>query len=239
MKKYFLHNGTESSGPFNFEELIAKKITKKTPVWFEGMENWKYAGEIDELQSLFVITPPVAQPLNTVYTKQKKEKKTKETKIAGLSKNTFFITLTSIVLIVSTLIFNTYQGNRDRELGLKNHKTEVENHQYELLQKEIEDQKTALIDQENKEKERVAEENKQKDKNKLIEINNLISVAKENLKAAQDNLNDTSKFKLLRTAAEKNKQLNSLHLEIDSIKTEINNLINESNLLQLKMEKTY
>jgi len=48
MKKYFLHNGTESSGPFNFEELIAKKITKKTPVWFEGMENWKYAGEIDE-----------------------------------------------------------------------------------------------------------------------------------------------------------------------------------------------
>ena len=28
MKKYYLHNGTESSGPFDTEELKVKKITK-------------------------------------------------------------------------------------------------------------------------------------------------------------------------------------------------------------------
>ena len=43
MKKYFLHTGTENSGPFDLDELKAKSITKTTPVWFEGMENWKYA----------------------------------------------------------------------------------------------------------------------------------------------------------------------------------------------------
>ena len=41
MKKYYLHNGTESAGPFSFDELRASNVTKTTPVWFEGMEKWK------------------------------------------------------------------------------------------------------------------------------------------------------------------------------------------------------
>ena len=61
MKKYYLHNGVESSGPFSFEELRLKKISTKTPIWFEGMEKWKYAGELEEMQSLLIVTPPPFQ----------------------------------------------------------------------------------------------------------------------------------------------------------------------------------
>ncbi len=33
MKKYYLHNGQESIGPFTKEQLKEQKITKDTSVW--------------------------------------------------------------------------------------------------------------------------------------------------------------------------------------------------------------
>jgi hypothetical protein len=38
MNTYYLHDGTVLSGPF-LDELKAKKITKTTSVWCEGMED--------------------------------------------------------------------------------------------------------------------------------------------------------------------------------------------------------
>lgn len=58
MKKYFIHDGKEQKGAFDLAELKQLNVTKETPVWFEGLPNWKKAGEIPELQSLFVVTPP-------------------------------------------------------------------------------------------------------------------------------------------------------------------------------------
>jgi hypothetical protein len=40
MNTYYLHDGTVLSGPFTLDELKAKKITKTTSVWCEGMEDW-------------------------------------------------------------------------------------------------------------------------------------------------------------------------------------------------------
>ena len=59
MKKYFLHDGKEQSGPFDVEELKAKQITPDTSIWYEGIEDWTTAGKIEELKGLFkTSTPP-------------------------------------------------------------------------------------------------------------------------------------------------------------------------------------
>ena len=87
MKKYFLHNGTESSGPFSFDELKTLKITKTTPVWFEGMEKWKYAGDIAELYELVAITPPPFQVEEVIAPPP--PKKVANAAYLGLSKNGF------------------------------------------------------------------------------------------------------------------------------------------------------
>lgn len=58
MKKYYLHNGTEQEGPFNFEELKTKEITRDTPIWFEGLSEWTTADKIQELKVLIVSTSP-------------------------------------------------------------------------------------------------------------------------------------------------------------------------------------
>lgn len=58
MKTFFLFIDGEQQGPFNLEELKTKKIDRDTKVWFEGLEDWNNAEEIEELKSIFVSIPP-------------------------------------------------------------------------------------------------------------------------------------------------------------------------------------
>ena len=64
MKKYYLYLNDVLTGPFDAEELSSKNITRQTPLWFEGLSGWTVAGNLPELQSLFV--PPPFQNYNEV-----------------------------------------------------------------------------------------------------------------------------------------------------------------------------
>ncbi|TDD97820.1 GYF domain-containing protein [Flavobacterium cellulosilyticum] len=239
MKKYYLHIGTENSGPFDLEEIKIKRITKKTPVWFEGLENWKYAEEIEELKSVFIVTPPPIDTFSKITSNPKKVKKVKEVTILGLSKNTFFFVLTFLILLIATVVFNSYQEKRDRLLEKRNHKTEIENNQYVIQQKQINEQKVALAEQERLETERVLNEKKQTVNNRLIVIQNLLSINNENLENAKAKLDTVSGFKLFRTADEKQEQIDVLKNEINSYLIEIEILKKESNQLKLELEKIH
>lgn len=238
MKKYFLHNGTESSGPFDLDELKAKSITKTTPVWYEGMENWKYAREIAELNSLFVVVPPPISSFKTPLPTPKAAQKTAPRKILGLSKTNFFAILGVLVILISINVLNTMQEKRSEELALKNHKTEIENHQYELQQKEIENQKIIAAEAEKAAAERMSKEKNDAVNTRLLVLQQTIADYQINLKETEKKLNDVSGFKLLRTAAEKKEQMNLLQKNIDSFKIEMIKLKNESDQLRLELEKT-
>jgi hypothetical protein len=58
MKKYHYSEGDNQFGPLTIEELKDKKITKDTMVWYEGLDNWVKAGDVDELKERFKSTPP-------------------------------------------------------------------------------------------------------------------------------------------------------------------------------------
>jgi hypothetical protein len=58
MKKYYLQNGQENIGPYDKEELREQKINKNTLVWAEDWNEWKKAGEIDELKIILLSIPP-------------------------------------------------------------------------------------------------------------------------------------------------------------------------------------
>jgi len=237
MKKYYLHNGTESSGPFDIEELKAKKITKASPVWFEGMLHWKTAGEIPELNHLFTVNPPPFPLFETPELASKVETKKEARKILGLSKNTFFIACAAVVILIGITVLKTIEENRSRELRIKNHKTEVENYQLELKQKELEDQKIQAVIQEKIEAERIAREQKQNANNRLSEIKKLLAEYQNNLDETEKKLKNTSGFKLFRTADEKKEQMDLLQKNIDSFKNEMSQLKNESDQLKLELEK--
>lgn len=60
MRKYFIHNVETENGPFDIEQLKTMQIKSETPIWYEGLQNWTIAGNVDELKSIIVSssTPP-------------------------------------------------------------------------------------------------------------------------------------------------------------------------------------
>ena len=61
MKQYYIYDGNMRKGPFDLEQLKSQSLNKETPIWYEGLENWAMAGNINELQELFdrkIIPPP-------------------------------------------------------------------------------------------------------------------------------------------------------------------------------------
>ena len=60
MRKYFIHNGETENGPFDIEQLKSMQIKSETPIWYEGLQNWTIAGNVEDLKSIIISTstPP-------------------------------------------------------------------------------------------------------------------------------------------------------------------------------------
>lgn len=62
MKYYFIYTNDHQQGPYSVQELKDLGINQGTPIWREGYDSWKKAGEIDELRVCFEMTPPPYSP---------------------------------------------------------------------------------------------------------------------------------------------------------------------------------
>lgn len=233
MKKYFLHNGTDNIGPFDLEELKKEKITKETPIWYEGIEDWTTAGEVKELEVILFSTPLTIPPLKTIPPPiQKSEGKEKVIEdpqtIFGLKKNVFYIVLGIITLVFFTFIFNLIQENKSAKLKQQNSIIERENQQYIIQQQEIEAQKKIIEEKERLEAERIVQVQKQKMLDRKIEIEKLIIDYTNRLEEEEKNLAKVKGFVLFRTTAERNEDISLVESNIEYWKTEIQKLNNET-----------
>ncbi|WP_035671383.1 DUF4339 domain-containing protein [Flavobacterium sp. 83] len=233
MKTYYIHNGTENSGPFLLDELKAKKITKTTLIWFEGMDEWKYAGDIPELRSILAVIPP---PLKNIPPLPKEKEKVVSQTILGMDKSIFFWACGISTLIVATLIFNTYQDNRSLELEEKNKQTEFQNQQIEMQQKQTDEEKIQIAIQEKINNDRLSKQKKDSVNNRISEIKELLIVNNANLEEDQNKLIDAKDFKLLRSENEREDQINLIEDDIIHWQKEIKKLENEVDRLYLELE---
>jgi hypothetical protein len=111
MKKYFLHNGKDQEGPFNIEELKTKNISRETPIWSEGHEEWTIAEKIEDLKSIFSPTPPpfratASEPpqnpkIESIRSETEYQPQKRKSKIGK------YLLILAIIVIVA--IFITYQ----------------------------------------------------------------------------------------------------------------------------------
>ena len=234
MNSYYLHNGVESSGPFDLSELKAKSITKATPVWCEGMENWKNAGEVIELQSILRVVPP---PIKSFQPIPILEKTDDNPKILAMDKMHFFILCGLLVLIIGTVSFKIFDKNRSSDLEQKNNITEKNNQQFQLQEKKIEEQKNLIAEQERLETDRIKKERKETLSNRLSEIKRKLAIDFSNLDEAKNKMNEANDFQFLRTTDERNEDINSVQNEIESLKIDIGNLKTEMDQIYLELEK--
>ncbi|UQD57105.1 DUF4339 domain-containing protein [Flavobacterium sp. K5-23] len=239
MNTYYLHNGIENSGPFGLEDLKNKRITKTTPVWCEGMEDWKSAGEIEELKSILHAIPPPLRNAVTTPPIQSPEKKTVNPMILGINRKVFFMIFGFLLLTIGTVIFNVLQENRRAEFEAKNNKTEQNNQQFKLQQSEIEEQKTLIAEQELMDAERIKKERKLEINAKLLEIQKTIIEKHTYYEDSKNKLTEASVFKILRTTDERNEEISLIQNDIQYWKKEIEKLENEMNLLNLELERLH
>ncbi len=66
-KNFFVLVDGEQKGPLNEDEItkliVDGKITKETFVWIPGSQGWAFASKINDVNKLFLLTPP-SPPLN-------------------------------------------------------------------------------------------------------------------------------------------------------------------------------
>lgn len=111
MKKYYLHNGTDSIGPFDKEELKQHGIVKTTPVWVEGKERWTCAENYEDLHDLFFSTPPLITPRN----KSKKNK----TRLKKVFKWVFILFIIGTITAVGIVTYNEVSKEEDKLMQLE------------------------------------------------------------------------------------------------------------------------
>lgn len=141
MKKYFLHNGSVQEGPFSIDELRQKNINSFTNVWYEGIENWTKAENIDELKSILSKLPPPLKKTGMIQETIEKSKNVLskdlineiENKLPNENKKKFFkwsvviLTLIGIIAIISFAIQKSSIGrpNIDESTMIENQKGRV------------------------------------------------------------------------------------------------------------------
>lgn len=69
-KTFYYSDGKEQFGPFSHEEMKSKSISADTLVWFEGLPDWRRAGEVPEMSEFLVHSDfaPAVQPGSYVET---------------------------------------------------------------------------------------------------------------------------------------------------------------------------
>lgn len=109
MKGYFIYTNDQQQGPFSILELKELGINQGTPIWKEGFDTWKKAGEVEELNSCFTTVPPPysASSQNTNY-KYAQPVKTSPVERAGrkVGKLLAWVGIIILVIIVAGFIYN-------------------------------------------------------------------------------------------------------------------------------------
>ena len=231
MKQYYINVDNKQIGPLSFDELKENKITRETIVWFEGLQDWQKAGDIEELKLVFKnFPPPINQSnpppiLNFEKSSPLKESGIDaESKILGLKKNVFYIVISVVVVLSTSFYFTTVEQSSEIKLLEQNRQTEIHNELLEQQQKEIEEQNIRIAEQELLNKKRVDEENRIAKEKQINELLDQLNISYANLREAKKQLNDASSFRLLRSSSERNNDISSAEENVSIWEHEIEEL---------------
>lgn len=205
MQNYYIHIDGEQKGPFSVDQLKELGITKETMVWAEGMENWVKAGDVEALNNVLKVVPP---PLNPNPPKEKEQVHSPK-KIPVKSKS-IFSNRFAVIGILAILIIGGFYYVSEKE-----------------RQEQIQRMEMQLQEQQRIEAERAAEEQRRIRAANLKKLQAAYDQAITELRAAKIKLNDIESFHFLRTADEKEYQVQNQLEVIRELEKNVNRLKNQ------------
>src|SRR5262245_54593415 len=124
MKKYFLHDGSQQTGPFDIEELKAKNLTRDTPIWFEGLTEWTTIGNVEELKEVFItITPTYSTKISSPLPNQSSSSTATGTKRnSSVGRRLLIFGIVIVLVLVGFYVYNQiqhqqYQNERQEKIN--------------------------------------------------------------------------------------------------------------------------
>ena len=154
MRQYFIHNGQNEEGPFDIEQLKLQTLKKDTPIWYEGLENWTTANEIEEIKFLF-ISKPTPPPLVKSASSKIQQEVYSSTSIDN-SQSTKKKSLLVTIIIVSLIIIGVI-------IGLVAYQNSKNNSTIDILQEQVATQQNEATSKE-AERQRINIANTEKNK---------------------------------------------------------------------------
>jgi len=214
MKNYYVELNGQQSDALSFEELKDKNITRDTLVWYEGLDGWKKAGSLDELQQLFKSFPPPIKKETPppVYIVEEKP--------SFMSENRNKILLVSLSFVLLLVLFFSFNDRSKTDMEIK---TRENSYLIDEQQKQLEEQKAKIAEQERLEKERAERERQ----DRIKELTALIIAAEQNVENAKRQLNDATSFQMLRSRGERNDEINAANENLEARNKELDALVKE------------
>lgn len=116
MRKYFLHDGNQELGPFDFEQIKSKNIKKDTQIWYDGLENWVTADKLEELQSLIIATPPqLPKTPPRIESSSQMISSSDHPAISSKRKSKFWLLMILSLVVIGIIIFWLMQQNKENK----------------------------------------------------------------------------------------------------------------------------
>ena len=134
-----------------------------------------------------------------------------------------------LIVIVFVITITVIQDYRKDKIEEGNKETDIYNKQVEIQNEEIAKQKEIIAEQERLEQERIEKEKQAKIDKRIEEISNELNVCYLELDKAEKKLVDVTSFKFLRSAKERENDINVANEEISIWENDIDNLEKEMN----------
>lgn len=233
MKIYYLHENNVNIGPFSIEELKERKINSFTPIWCEGFDTWKTAGEIDALQPIVTELPSPAEISNN----EKPIYKKIDSGFLGFHKKNIIAILAVMVIILLSLIIMNYKSNKIIDIEKTNREIQKENYTKKIQeqQQKLEEQTKILTEKEQQEQERLNSSRRKADEETYKDILNAISNAYKELEEAKEELESAKGYRLFRSAKKKEQQINEAEYAIEICKRKIELLKLEKRQMEINL----
>jgi hypothetical protein len=122
MKSYFIHDRNQKNGPFTFDDLKQRGIEASTLIWFDGLDTWTEATNIQELKEIIIKSPPPLDKNSLIKQSLHKTRKFLESNIVDEienkipNKNGKKVFIWSIIILAVVGMF--YIGNNIYKKGI-------------------------------------------------------------------------------------------------------------------------
>ena len=208
IKKYYIYKDNQQKGPYSFEELKDLNISRDTMIWYEGLETWIKALEVEELKEIFKSIPPPIQTDKAIpptYV-ENISNSNKDLKPVPIYKKKSIITIGVLLFFIITFgaitLYNKF--TKQDEIVTKQDeiviKQEDQNSKIEALEKTQENRNAEQLIKKR------AEEAAQR-KRDLQVLNKMGEEAAINLRAEKLKLEEIQKFQIGRSSSKKQEQV--------------------------------